>query len=469
MKSARKFPPSSFPRRHASRSVAGALLLASLTVSSGPGCRKSETAIDAASQPVKLVISGDTDGWITPCGCTSNQSGGLLRRGTYINDLRQHAQLVYADVGGAVRGNSDYDRLKLKAILSGEELMGVAAHNIGGAEAAFGPQALRALIHDGAPLISANVRDPGGQLIAGAVKVITVGGRRIAITGVCSPRFASDQVRIDDPRQAVLAATSGAKGTYDSLIVLAYLPQDELEQLAASLPEADAIVGGPTGQPVPPRQVGPTLLTSATNKGKFLAVLSLSHSRRWGGSIVELNGAYPDQGVQVANLKRFLGELRSRDFTAAQSGLAPPLPPQMPADYRIAGSESCSKCHQAEFAVWQHMDHSHAWQTLVSKGFEVDPECMQCHTTGFGLPGGFKSRGRTPERVEVGCESCHGPSAAHVADPTRRTPFRAADQCTQCHDRENSPKFEYASYWSRIQHGPSTRPSREAEHAAMQP
>ena len=52
--------------------------------------------------------------------------------------------------------------------------------------------------------------------------------------------------------------------------MLAYLPEAELRQLAAELPEADLVVGGPTGQSIAPIRVGPTWLASATNKGKFL-------------------------------------------------------------------------------------------------------------------------------------------------------------------------------------------------------
>jgi hypothetical protein len=83
----------------------------------------------------------------------------------------------------------------------------------------------------------------------------------------------------------------------------------------------------------------------------------------------------------------------------------------------------------------------------------VDNYCMQCHTTGFGLPGGFVSRTSSPQLVNVGCESCHGPSQAHVEKPKIRTPFAAADQCIRCHDHENSPEFVYAAYWPRIRHG----------------
>src|SRR5215831_2180698 len=53
-----------------------------------------------------LVVSGDTAGWIVPCGCTSNQSGGLLRRGTFVHSIsREKMTTVYvADAGGAASG-----------------------------------------------------------------------------------------------------------------------------------------------------------------------------------------------------------------------------------------------------------------------------------------------------------------------------------------------------------------------------
>ena len=69
-----------------------------------------------------------------------------------------------------------------------------------------------------------------------------------------------------------------------------------------------------------------------------------------------------------------------------------------------------------------------------------------------------------PEPGGVGCENCHGPSAAHVANPKTRTPFTAADQCVRCHDQENSPKFNYAEYWPRVKHGLDPRASIQGEH-----
>ena len=60
--------------------VVGVVLCAALV-----GCRP------GGATPLAVVVSGDTSGWIAPCGCVSNQSGGLARRAAYAAGLRQEA------------------------------------------------------------------------------------------------------------------------------------------------------------------------------------------------------------------------------------------------------------------------------------------------------------------------------------------------------------------------------------------
>src|SRR6185312_3640271 len=258
-----------------------------------------------AARPAVLVVSGDTAGWIVPCGCTSNQSGGLPRRGAYIAALQNEADVIVADAGGAPGGTSPYQRAKFEAILRGEIAMGLSAHNIGGPEAALGVDYLRRIAKElSVPLISANVRGREGSLAAPPLAIVEHGGRRIALIGVLSQSFATADLPIDDPREAILRETAAAKGRFDSLVVLAYLSEAELLALAERLPEMDAVIGGPTGQSIAPRAVGPTLLASATNKGKFVVRLDASAGDRrgWTGSIAELDAAWPDDPGQQANV-----------------------------------------------------------------------------------------------------------------------------------------------------------------------
>jgi len=427
--------------------------------------------------PAFVVVTGDTAGWIVPCGCATNQSGGLPRRGTLIRELRQRGDVLLLDAGGVAAGANEYQRAKFEAILAGTLRMGLAAQNIGAEEAAFGADYLRDVARRlSVPFVSANVRDADGRPIAPPIRVLKLAGRRIAVTGVLAQRADGRSntiagLQIDAPRESVLRALAENKQRYDALIVLAYLPEAELRELAGGLPEADAVVGGPTGQSLLPRQLGPTLLASATNKGKFVVQLQarFEDSRaRWSGKTVELSESFADDQAQQENVRTYLAELKRRDFAAEQTGLTAPLPASLPADFAVAGTPACRECHAPEYAVWEHVDHAHAWRSLLERGYEVDPDCQQCHTTGYGLPGGFVSAERSADRTSAGCENCHGPSLAHVRDPQVRTPFQPRDQCVRCHDLENSPQFDFAVYWPRIQHGPKAT-SATAPAAAAQP
>ena len=431
------------------------LPLAVLAIACGAGC---DRAASSRAAPLVVLASGDTAGWIVPCGCASNQSGGLLRRGSLVEELRGAADVIYVDVGGAAAGHAPYDRAKFEAILAGELAMGLAAHNLGGPELALGLGELRAIGNRlQVPWLSCNVRDPRGQLAAEPARIVGGSGRRVALVGVVSDRTPIDGVQLDPPRDAILKTLADHRGQYNWLIVLAYLDQSELEDLAADLPEADAVIGGPTGQSIAPKRVGSTLLVSATNKGKFVARLDAppEGGRTWSGRVIEIDGGLADNSRQQDNLRSFYAELARRDFAAAETSFVKSEPGAAGRTYRVAGTERCRDCHQADCQTWEASGHARAWQSLEASGAHVDAYCQQCHTTGFGLPGGFVSARRSAARAAVGCESCHGPSLAHAEDAQRKTALagQAADQCAICHDRENSPSFAYDEYWPRIEHG----------------
>jgi hypothetical protein len=438
------------PTSQTARKLAAVAVMAGIVVAFAFGGCESKPE-PAGGTPAVILISGDTGPWIVPCGCAANQAGGLARRATLLQ--QQGSNVIYLDVGGAAAGNTDYFLQKFTAVVKGEKLMGIAAHNLGKGELELGLKTLKVFTAGavGMPFISANARTMDGKPIVPPLMIAPAGSRRIAVVGVVSPKYATKEIQVDDPRVAVAETLNAAKGQYDSAIVLAYLPEDELMALAAALPEVDAVIGGPTGQAVTPRLVGPTLVGSATNKGKFLVKLT-GQAKGYTGEVLEVSHTYAEDAGQIDNLKQYLRALESADLPAEQTGLVQPLV-NPPAGYAIAGSQSCVECHKEDHDGWQHSKHGHAGQTLLEKGFHVDAYCLQCHTTGFGLPGGFVSPKRTPGLAVVGCESCHGPSAAHVKDEKVRTPFNAFDQCIRCHDQENSPTFNREAYWEKIKHG----------------
>lgn len=435
-------------------------ILAFVTLSLLAGCVPGSFVPPAPQGPVTIVVSGDTKGWLVPCGCTSNQSGGLLRRSTYVEELRQTSSVVLVDAGGAPGGTSPYDLMRFEAMLRGEVDMRIAAHNLGIAEAAFGAKTLRELqLKSGVPFLSANLVDAEGRLLQPAFQRVSSGGLDVAIIGVTSTKSTGEGIHVLEPKPAVLKTLREFTTKPDRIVVLAYLPEQELEDLARQLPEVTAVIGGPTGQAVAPRMLGPTIVAAATNKGKFLVELPLNSTTpdETSGKIVELGPAFADHDHQVANLKHFLSELAQRDFTPTETSFAPAKSLSGEND-SLAGSESCRDCHAKAYLSWQETHHAAAWQTLIEKEFQVDPYCQQCHTTGYGRPGGFVSAKQSAEMGGVGCESCHGPSRKHVEQPKTRTPWNAADRCLACHDHENSPTFEFETYWEKIRHGSEVTP-----------
>lgn len=442
------------------RSKPAARLLAVIFLITLSGCSKKE-------QPLAVFVSGDTQGWITPCGCAANQSGGLARRATLLDAARLSADVLYLDAGGSAIGSNDYQSTRLAYLIDGLKKCNLEAHNIGGPETNFSPAKLREIgQRANITWLSSNLLDENGRNIGQSCLEFTRGGLKILVAGVVDPELVVNSGwHSTQPMQAVLSVFKNRQA--DVRLVLAYLDEPKLQQLAESLPEVDYVIGGPTSHAISPRKVGSVTIASATNKGKFLAKLELKKAeagfKQTSASIVEIKSTLGESAAQIRNLSAYYVDLKAKDYAASEAGYVDPTISQ--GDHNIAGSKSCSKCHQADDLVWIHSKHSHAWEPLVARGANFDPFCQQCHTTGYGLPSGFENVKHSTSLVGVGCENCHGPSQAHVDNPKKKTPFLAKQQCVRCHDHENSPTFELNAYWSKVIH--SGQKSKPAEEQAL--
>ena len=125
-------------------------------------------------------------------------------------------------------------------------------------------------------------------------------------------------------------------------------------------------------------------------------------------------------------MRRFLG------FTILIAAVA--LLAAVPAaaeEHAYVGSKSCKKCHIKEYKSWEETKMASAYESLkpgvdveakAEMGFSADEdytqnaECVGCHVTGYGKPGGFVSEAETPELVGVGCEMCHGAGGTYIQD-----------------------------------------------------
>lgn len=404
-----------------------------------------------------FVLSGDTAGFIVPCGCASKQFGGLPRRATYLNESAARNR-VYLDAGGSVHRATAYDAIKLEYIWKGVQSMKPVALNLGAGEVQLGAERLAALAAAGVPLLSSNVRSKGKAAWSPSLET-TIDGVRIAFVGVCvAPPRIGEGLEVADAEASLKALVPKLAKDHDAVVLLAYADESACIGLMEKFPELSVVLAAGTNQPVPPRLVeNRTLFAATAQKGKFLARLDIAGKKdAWrldAGSIVELAETIKDDDQQVANLASYKQRLKHEKLDPSVTGEAPALLRTLPGDFRYAGSQSCAECHVQDAKLWGASKHAHGLETLTAKNFDFDPYCLKCHTTGYGAPGGFKTIDVSAPLGGIGCESCHGPAHSHVVNPRTKTIVDARTACITCHDPENSPNFVYGEYWPKIKHG----------------
>ncbi len=114
------------------------------------------------------------------------------------------------------------------------------------------------------------------------------------------------------------------------------------------------------------------------------------------------------------------------------------------------GMEACKGCHEkqyARFTTHSRMSSSFSGISRMKKGLtgEEVKRCYECHTTGYGKPGGFTSETETPGLKNLGCEACHGPGSGHVSSGNPKEIKRRLDtpDCDACHAKERVAAFNY--------------------------
>ena len=131
--------------------------------------------------------------------------------------------------------------------------------------------------------------------------------------------------------------------------------------------------------------------------------------------------------------------------------LSPTLSAQAQGESKTyVGTEICKGCHEkqhASFATHSKMSNSFKSVSFMKKGLTADEikKCYECHTTGYGKPGGFKSEAETPDLKNLGCETCHGPGSSHISSGNTRDINRHLDMkdCEACHTKDRIAAFNY--------------------------
>jgi predicted MFS family arabinose efflux permease len=393
-------------------------------------------AASTARVPLRVLVVGDLEGVVEPCGCGSRPAGGLDRLATAISAARAGAEHTLLFAAGnllfAPQTASGYvvrvqDRWKAELVATLLQRLRPDAIEPGPADLAQGAEQLRSLSTANAVLLGA--ASPSLMRAAGKTQVGVVAAR-------------GDGASLQDE-----IARLRARGA--TFVLATVRGDDELARRTAERSGADVVVQtGATEQEPGLRNVGPSAwLARPGRHGEGLLVLDIGASVV--GEYVALTADMPGDVEVRAQLAQLFARINTHNATEAKQDAAEP-----PREHGIAlaGSEACAACHTQAYYWWRSTPHGRAYDTLVARGRELDLDCVGCHVTGF-VDASANLSG-VAQRKGVGCESCHGPGGAHVDDP--RPPLRGIQRavpearCAACHDREHSAAFVYAERLARL-------------------
>lgn len=372
--------------------------------------------VNGNEQSLTIIYTGDMEGELEPCGCSPKTDfGGMARFAGYINENKEKlSPYVLIDAGNFSGKDTPQGRLKAEAMLKAFSLMNYDVVALLTKEKTFPQDFLFPLIERyKTPAISDSL--PYGKSI-----LLKRGGFELNIS-VNPEGYQKDRVNI----------------------LLTDRPISEVKHLDGW----DIIILSSGEILEEPLRINGKIILSGYPKGKRLGILTVKMNSNEKGMQYQHTwqvlgrDAKEDPGVRriIKEYNFKVGRLSDSSITIVAEG-------------PYVGLSRCAVCHQPFIESWRKTRHANAFLSLSQTGRERDPECLGCHTLGFGEEGGFVNIEATPELANVQCEACHGPGREHLQDYSKPMAPVTKDTCIKCHTQQNSPDFNYRYYLEKIKH-----------------
>jgi hypothetical protein len=314
--------------------------------------------------------------------------------------------------------------------------------------------------------VCANVFDEStGELFVEPYVIVNLAGVRFGITGILDPeadiRTHKDVetlgVLIREPTEILGNIITELEPKTDFIVVLSQMGLDGSKMLAEEVPGVDfMLIGGEARYSSKPFEVGGTVMMQPGYKGQRICDFRLEFDpdhvyTGYAGQTLDLGDKVPSDAAMALKLKEHkiaveeASKRRAAERNKERAAQAPKYKEEV-----LGMSATCSRCHQTQVDQWTTTAHAHAFATLEEAHQSTNPECLRCHVTGYldmPLDGTVSVRDHLRN---VQCEACHGKAADHARDGSYGSV--AAANCIVCHDKENSPDFDFATYLPKVTH-----------------
>jgi hypothetical protein len=401
-----------------------------------------------------VLYTGNTRSDLEPCGCYEGQAGGIARRGTAVKRLRASGiPTLLVDTGGIFDGETPVERLRSETYLRGMAQIGYDAVLLTASELRFGREFLEAAkAQTPIPFLSSNLLTESGDPFVTPYLIKQVESQKVALLGIS-----------DDPPESARRAGLSLFAPTDTLkywlpivqsqasgiILLSALSAAENRQLAQTFPEISLILCTQAEEGETEVPIGTPLAFSFVH-GKRLGVAWWEGKATVSGAkptldAIVLSDEIPDDMAIREQLTAFYQRVASDpQLQRATKRIFADQPLEGDTNNGYVGSEACKTCHTDEYQQWETTMHATAFYTLLQVQKHFYPDCVSCHSTGFGYASGYAIGNKERKPLGgVGCETCHGPGKKHVSSPTRHNTRREVliEMCAQCHSAEHHPGF----------------------------
>jgi hypothetical protein len=469
------------------------------------GCTTAKPVVSPTGAPKKVTLffTAELRGFLGPCGCSENMRGGISRAAFQVAEARKAGSPVYlVDTGDGLFGTLQLpedavpqQERKAKALAQSWKAMGLTLRATGPLDDARGAAFRQSLqlpelpsgsfkVLDGVALVSAPTTAAARTL---AAQARTAGARFVtALVPLPFPELTRESF---DAPEVDLFVSSRAKDAFaaeESKFAGAATKVAQVQSKGRSLLRVDVFFNadgkvewlrgdGERDRELYALDQRIELLRMQVNepalddqlKALRKAKLEDVISRR--ALLAETPLPVPEG--KAAAMARFIPlesnspkdpavqEVEKQyDVDVGQINLAwakangVSCPPATADRRAFVGTAVCVTCHAEADEVFKKTKHQVAFKALVDVGKQYHLDCVGCHVTGWKQPGGVCRIDETAGREEVGCESCHGPGDAHAKQPMKTNIARGAEPatCVGCHDRENSPQFDFDAYAGKI-------------------
>ncbi len=436
------------------------------------------------SKGFTLMFTGNWQGQIEPCGCTSKQLGGIDRRTKTIKAISPKPEnSLMVDCGSLLLDSSRQSELILETFMYAMKQLDYDAIALTPNEIVLLTSALGMEKEDRPPVICTNMSKDARQeySVLDCIETKIIHDKKTLNCIVCAVsdpkkiknKRLKDKVKLTDSITAI-KKTLGSKGissdevSKDKLVVVILPASDEESDIAKSVSGIEAVdiivVQCVADEPEIVEKSSPALISTG-RMGKYIARLEVpsgkeNNHQKYAFSAVEIDSHYPldktilDMIVDYQDSMQFEEIIKSDD-----------LMPRETLEYglRFVGNNACQECHEDEYDKWSQFRHSRAMETLENpeRIRAFDPSCVVCHTVGMKFDSGYRSRKATPQLANVGCEMCHGPGSEHVAmrkekedDSQDYNVDNLFTECEKCHNEYHSPTFQdqKKQYMDKIKH-----------------